>query len=199
MQCTSAGVGQRRLPRVLATLADRCAQCDAIGEQRQAAVTTSREAQFASRIQRGCEQDGVLKADFPRRQQGAVGLVRIADQITRQRLTAALLVSCCGWRKRRYGANRGEQRRQCRGVPGSAARAQEDARALRRFAAMAAHRGAAFAQVAAVQLADAVVAETGPATDRTGACFKANEPDREIHALGVAGVAVVCDAHGGYP
>jgi hypothetical protein len=188
---------------VVATLADRRAQSDAIGEQRQAAVTTARETQLAPRVQCSGEQDCVLEADFPRGQQCAVGLVRVADQIARQRLAAALFVSTRGRSrgrcKRRYGADRGEQRRQSRGVTRGAAGAQKDTRALRRFAAVAAHRRAPFAQVAAVQLADAVIAETGPAADRAGACFEANEPDREIHALGVAGVAVVGDAHGGFP
>lgn len=61
---------------------------------------------------------------------------------------------------------------------------------------MATHRSFVVAQITAVELADAVVAEAGPALDGAGSGLQAYQAHREVHACGVAAVAVVGDSHG---
>jgi hypothetical protein len=50
--------------------------------------------------------------------------------------------------------------------------------------------------VAAIELADAIVAEAGPLADGERARFVTDQAQRQIEALAVAGVTVVRDSHG---
>ena len=57
---------------------------------------------------------------------------------------------------------------------------------------MARHRGAAgFIKIGAVELADAVVGETGPGADGVGAGLVVDEAQREVEPQPVPAIAIV--------
>src|SRR5437762_643254 len=58
---------------------------------------------------------------------------------------------------------------------------------------------ARLAHVGTVQLADAVVRQTGPGADGLGARLVPQEAQRQLHARSLAAVAIVADAHGSRP
>jgi hypothetical protein len=77
---------------------------------------------------------------------------------------------------------------------------EEKSGLTRRFAAMPEYAPfAVIHHVAAVQLANAIVAQARPLANRERACFVANQAQREIQALTVPRITVIGHSHGGHP
>src|ERR1700678_2809027 len=77
---------------------------------------------------------------------------------------------------------------------------EEERRLTRRFAAMPEHAlRIEIHHVAAVQLANAIVAQARPLTNGEGAGFVANQAQRKIQALPVLRITVIGHSHGRLP
>ena len=196
--CKFSSAMTRRLLLIArrATFAQRQPQADSLSQDRAGARAAAGQPQIAAGAQRRGQQDRVLKADLAGGQQRAVGFIGIAHQVARQRLPAAMVFVSC---RCRQCADRGQQRRQRRGVTGGAPGAEEYAGPLRRLAAVTPDRRLAVTKIASIELSDAVVAQASPAADGAGARLEPDETDCEVHARGVAAVAVVGDSHGPFP
>ena len=71
-------------------------------------------------------------------------------------------------------------------------RAREECGLLRRFAAPSMHRTArGFQQIEAIQLANAIVGEAGPAMDGVGARLELNEAQCQVKTQPVTAVAII--------
>ncbi len=151
-------------------------------------------AQFVAGMQRAYQVHGVLERDLRIAYQGAVRLECFAEQ-------CAPRDSGCRRRLRLHGDGVDETKqaadaREDGRFPPHAQRAGEERCLPRRLAAVTRDAGAAgLMKIGAVELADAVIRQTGPRTNSVRARFVVNETKCQVQPQPVAAVSIVGDSH----
>src|SRR5450631_939739 len=182
--------------RRLAIGATRPALRQQIAQPHAAAIGAARDSQLIAPRQREQQEPSVLERDARGGVQFEVSLVNLAQQGARFERADSIA---------RLEPHEGapqqpvhhEQARELRRLKIQFGSSEEKGRLARGFAAMPLHRLRVVAHhVAAVELAYPIVAQAGPLADRMGARFVADQAQRQVQALPVAGITVVGHSHG---